>query len=333
MEKALSVAKINNNLRPMYVKEILLNHTDEEHFITVGEILDILSTNYGIDSKRKTIYDDIEMLIQTGSDIECVNGKNNRHLYHMLSRDFDFAELRILIDAVESLRSIPLAKSDTLKKKISKLAGPSEDYLIQNTSKNDLPRTENPQIYYIIDTVYKAIVSKKQIAFKYCEHLTYSKKPLKREGVEYLVSPYRLVCYINYYYLIGFSEKHMKTMAFRVDCMCDIPAIMKKSIIPEPKGLLADKAIKESLYMKVGKLTEITIEFSNSVTDDVAKHFGDDLRITAICDTKSIAKVMTEANSSFFAWIFSFEGNVRIIGPADVLDQYTRMVAKEMARL
>ena len=30
--------KINNNLRPLYVKEIIFEHTDEEHFLTVYDI-------------------------------------------------------------------------------------------------------------------------------------------------------------------------------------------------------------------------------------------------------------------------------------------------------
>ena len=31
MENTWSAAKVNNNLRPMYVKEILFEHTDENH--------------------------------------------------------------------------------------------------------------------------------------------------------------------------------------------------------------------------------------------------------------------------------------------------------------
>ena len=102
------------NLRPMYVKEIIYANTDENHFISVNEILEILDKSYGISSSRKTIYDDIELLIMSGLDIECVKGKNNSNLYHVLSRDFEVAELRILMDSIESNRSIPISKSQLL---------------------------------------------------------------------------------------------------------------------------------------------------------------------------------------------------------------------------
>ena len=36
--------KINNNLRPLYVKEIIFEHTDEEHFLTVYDIEKNLKT-------------------------------------------------------------------------------------------------------------------------------------------------------------------------------------------------------------------------------------------------------------------------------------------------
>ena len=71
--------KMINNLRPMYVKEILLDHTDENHFITVNEILVLLDSEYGITSTRKTLYEDIDLLLSVGLDIECVKGRQNKY--------------------------------------------------------------------------------------------------------------------------------------------------------------------------------------------------------------------------------------------------------------
>ena len=48
--------KMINNLRPMYVKEILLDHTDENHFITVNEILELLDAEYGIENRTFLAY-------------------------------------------------------------------------------------------------------------------------------------------------------------------------------------------------------------------------------------------------------------------------------------
>ena len=333
MENMWNEAKNNTNLRTMFVKEILVDNTDENHFITIGEILNILNSSYGIHAVRQTIYEDIDMLIDAGYDIESVSGRNNTHMYHLVTREFEIAELRLLIDALESIRSLPLAKCNSLKKKLCKLAGPSAGYLLQNTYLNELTRTENPQFYYIIDTISYAISSKRQISFKYCEHLTSSKKPLKREGIDYQVSPYRLVCYINYYYLIAYSEKNMQLLAFRIDCICDVPEIVKRNIIPEPKGLRLDRCIKDSSDIKVGKFVELSLEFDNSVADAMASRFGDDLKIITMTGSTCQAKAMVQINNAFFAWIFSFDGKVRISGPKTVCEEYIRMVSREMARL
>ncbi len=323
--------KMINNLRPMFVKEILLDHTDENHFITVNEILDFLDAEYCITSTRKTLYEDIDLLLSVGLDIECIKGRQNK--YHMLSRDFDIAEIRLLIDSVESLRSLPLCKSRELVRKLSRLGGPSADFLVQTGNSELYPRAENTQIYYIIDSICNAIASRKQIAFKYYEYLTSSNKVLKNNGKEYQVSPYRLVCCNEYYYLLGYSEKHEKITAFRVDRICGIPSQSDTDSVPEPDTLYVDKYIKDSVHMKSGDSEEITLDFDSTVIDAMIDRFGQDMGITFISKTQCRAQVTTPINNVFFAWIFGFEGKVRIKGPKDINERYVRMVSKEMARL
>ena len=323
--------KMINNLRPMYVKEILFDHTDENHFITVNEILELLESVYGITSTRKTLYEDIDLLLSVGLDIECIKGRMNK--YHLLSRDFDIAEIRLLIDSVESLRSLPLCKSRELVKKLSRLGGPSADFLIQSGNAELYPRAENNQIYYIIDSICNAIAARKQIAFKYYEYLTSSNKALKNNGKDYHVSPYRLVCSNEYYYLLAYSEKHEKITAFRVDRICGIPTQLNDDSVPEPDTLYVDKYIKDSVHMKSGDTEELTLDFDSSVIDAMIDRFGQDMGITFISKSECRAKVSAPINNVFFAWIFGFEGKVRIKGPHDISDRYIRMVSREMARL
>ena len=328
-KKKLSI----NNLRPMLIKEILAERTDEEHFMTVSDIIQALETDYGISTTRKTLYEDIDMLVESGFDIECVKGPKNINKYHYLTRSFDIVELRILIDAIESLKFLPLAKSKALTKKITRLAGPSAEYLISCGDVSLHPRTENNQIYYIVDTINKAILQNKQITFRYYEYLTSSKKALKNDGKAYMVSPYRLTCCNDFYYLIGFSDKHLKVTAFRVDRICSTPKIIDLKRVPEPADLYVETYIRESFHMKSGESDQITLEFDSSVIDAMVDRFGQDMDITFISKTKCSANVCAQVNNVFFAWIFGFEGKVRIKAPMDIQYQYVRMVSREMARL
>ena len=326
--------KNSSSLRTMYVKEIIFENTDENHFISVNEILKALETNYGITTSRKTIYDDIDMLISAGYDIECVKGKiNNSNMYHVLSREFDVAELRIMIDAVKSLKSLSVSRRNALIKKVSRLAGPSADRISENITNDLSDISANSHIYYVIDTLCNAIIMKKQVFFRYCENISSEKKPIKGVGEEFQVSPYKLLCCNDFYYLFGYSEKLLKIAVFRIDWISSVPTVTDTSCIPEPKTLYMESYPGNLPEKKSDKETDIILEFDNSVMDIVIKRFGKEMDITYICNSICRVTVKIQICNEFFSWIFSLEGKVRIKKPRDITEQYIRMVSKEMARL
>ena len=55
-------------LKLLILQKILLNETDETHSLTGKELISKLET-YGIKAERKTIYDDITSLQESGLDI------------------------------------------------------------------------------------------------------------------------------------------------------------------------------------------------------------------------------------------------------------------------
>lgn len=331
MENAKKL-KTNNCLRLMYVKEIIFEFTDEDHFITVGEITDILKNSYNITATRQTLYDDIEILIDAGYDIECVKGRNNK--YHVLSREFDTAELHLLITSVESLKSLSKTQSKSLVTKVGRLAGPSCDYLLQNINVENWSRTDNNQVCYIIDAILDAIRKNRQIFFKYYKNINIYKKDLVNGGKEYQVSPYRVIRSGDFCYLIGYSEYHKKITAFRVDLICGSPKTKNRSRVPEPEDLYTNKCISGTPDNKQDtESSEVVLEFSNDVMSSMLDRFGQDMNITLVSTEKCKAKVHVEPDNAFFAWIFGFAGNARISGPSDIQNKYIRMVSMEMARL
>ena len=52
----------------LYLQKILLEYTDEQHRLTGPELIEKLAL-YGISAERKTIYDDVQSLAETGLDI------------------------------------------------------------------------------------------------------------------------------------------------------------------------------------------------------------------------------------------------------------------------
>ncbi len=60
-------------LKLLHVMNYLLQNSDEEHPITVNQMIQYLESN-GIAAERKSIYDDIEALRTFGMDIEECSG-------------------------------------------------------------------------------------------------------------------------------------------------------------------------------------------------------------------------------------------------------------------
>ncbi len=90
----------NQKLKLYYLYRILLENTDDEHAITMSEIQKSLEA-YGMTADRKSLYDDLEQLSVLGVDV--IGAKDGRNFrYHVGSKQFEIAELKLLVDAIQS---------------------------------------------------------------------------------------------------------------------------------------------------------------------------------------------------------------------------------------
>ena len=207
---------IESKLRPICIAKILLERTDEDHVLTTNELIDILEREYHISAHRTTVGDDIQVLAQAGLDVDMIKSTQNK--YRVLSRTFDLAEIKLLIDAVESSKFITEKKSESLIKKLQKQASiHSADALKRNLKACSRFKPDNEEVFYIADTVNEAINAGKKIAFQYYDYNAQKEKTLKNSGQEYIFSPYYPVWDGDCYYMVGYSEKHQNIGNFRMD--------------------------------------------------------------------------------------------------------------------
>ena len=106
-------------LRLLYIIDILSKKSDEEHPMSATQIMEYLLNDYGIECERKTIYDCIDCLNEYGYEI--IKSQSPRG-YFMTPYYFEPAELRLLIDAVQSADFISAKKTKSLIKKFSSFA-------------------------------------------------------------------------------------------------------------------------------------------------------------------------------------------------------------------
>ena len=93
----------NQKTRILELYRILLQESDEEHPLTVEAILARLA-DAGMSVNRKTVMDDLHALSDAGVDI--LSRRGNGGGYFIGQRDFELAELKLLVDAVQSSRFI-----------------------------------------------------------------------------------------------------------------------------------------------------------------------------------------------------------------------------------
>ena len=103
--------------KTLILARVLLERTDEDHTMTVPELITALEAE-GVTAERKSVYDDLEALRGFGLDVQSRKGRAPG--WFIGERPFQLPELKLLVDAVQSCKFITRRKSDQL---IGKLEG------------------------------------------------------------------------------------------------------------------------------------------------------------------------------------------------------------------
>lgn len=310
----------NSKLKFYYLIKILMDYTDEEHKITIVDIIKYLG-KYDIRAERKSIYNDI-LLLQNNNIIEVEVEKTNCNKYYVVNRDFELAELKLLVDSVQSSKFIATGKTKELIKKLEKLTSIHEGKsLDRQVALADRVKTTNKSIYYNIDRIHEAIKLEKQIKFKYFEYNIDKQLVARRGGSWYFASPYALSWAEENYYVITYYERYDTVSHFRVDRMKDINILDEDRLINnELKHLNLANYSKKSFGMFRGNTKKVKLECDNSLINVVIDKFGKDITILEKREDIFIIRVDVIATDTFYGWLFMFGGRVKILGPIEVVE-------------
>ena len=316
----------NQKLKILYLQQILLENTDNDHCITMEEILTKLSQN-GIEAERKSIYDDIEQLNSFGMDIICQKGKNGG--YFVANRDFELPELKLLVDTVQSAKFITEKKSNELIKKLENLASRYEAQELQNeVYVANRIKTMNESIYRLVDRIALAINTNRKITFYYLEWTLDKTRVPRNGGKLYKVSPQILTWDDENYYMIAHDESSGKMKHYRVDKMQNITVTDEKREGSDVKIDVASFS-KKVFGMFGGSEETVTLECANSMIGIILDRFGTDIRIIKNGDTFK-TKVNVMVSPQFYAWVVSLGGEVKITAPTEIKNEFIKFVKKSI---
>ena len=317
----------HKKLKLFYLMKILLEKTDEEHTITVPEMIAELG-KLGISAERKSVYDDLEYLKLFGLDV--CSRKTRTHDYFIGSREFELPELKLLVDSVQSSKFITHKKSMELISKIEKLTSEANaKKLHRQVFVTNRVKTVNETIYYNVDKIHDAIAANKQITFKYYDLDVNRKKVYRKNGDRYTESPVALTWDDENYYLITYKEKYDDYAHYRVDKMESIE-------ITEEDRVLSEEPFDLSAYSKTtfamfgGEETEVSIKFENDLVGVVFDRFGTDVRIVKADEDHFICTVKVAVSPHFLSWIVSFGRRAKIMSPDYVVDEMYALLRESL---
>ena len=326
-----SMPKGSNQKFKLYrLAQIMLERTDEEHYISMPEIMAALS-EYDVTADRKSIYNDLRDLSVFGIEVE---GEpiGNRYHYHVTNRSFELPELKLLVDAIQSSKFITEKKSYALIKKLETLASKYDAQKLQRqVYVSGRIKTMNESIYYTVDAIHNAISENKKIKFQYFQWNAKKEMELRHNGAWYHISPWGLSWDDENYYLVGYDTDAGMIKHYRVDKMLHIKISDESREGKEhfKKLDMADYA-KKSFGMFGGKEQTVNLSVHNKLAGVIIDRFGKDVMMIPADEEHFNVNVDVRVSRQFLGWVFSLGSDIQIVGPDDVVEQMRKEIARSV---
>lgn len=319
-EKGKNILKI----KLLKIWEILNHRSEENAPISTVELIAALN-EMGITCDRRTIYADIDCMQAFGYPIHN-RRKGHDMLYWVDDRQLNMSEIKILMDAVRYAKFIPKGESEKLIDKVAALADSEAGTLLKSNFVHiRTAKHSNEDIYSIIETIERSVKVQKRITFHYFDLNDKGERVYRHDKSSYTEQPLTLVCDNSNYYLLCYRPQreyvnHVKI--FRLDRMADVVTtdmMMTKAAV-DAKSRIANIPI-QAFKMYGGVTKNVRFGFDESMIGVIYDKFGEDTKINRFCGTYT-ATVQVQLSPTFWGWLAQFSGQMKILSPDDVRDQY-----------
>lgn len=309
----------NQKLKLLYLAKIMQEQTDDSHGLTMPQIIDELA-KYDIEAQRKSVYDDLAALNDFGIEI-LKDQVGNRTYYKCGARDFELAELHIIIDAIASSKFITSSKSKELIEKLEHMASNYDAKLIdRDVYVSDRVKNMNESIFYTVDAIQYAIANNHRIRFQYFSWNVDGEMVLRHDGAFYDISPWALLWDNENYYLVGYDKAADEFKHYRVDKMLHTEETSKKRI-GKAKFDKLDKEVytKRHFRMFGGEEETVTLLCKNEMANVIIDQFGKDVRLEKVDAKRFKVKVDVVVSDQFLGWIIALGDGVKIEAPKELM--------------
>ena len=317
----------NHKRKLPILARLLLERSDEEHPISRQEMQAELE-RWGLSAERKSLYDDMEQLKELGLDVQARRGRGGG--WYIGERDFELAELKLLVDAVQSSRFLTKRKSDALIRKLEGLTCVHQARQLQRQVYVDRRiKTMNESIFYNVDRLHGAIAAGRMITFRYFEYNAGRERVFRRDGAKYRVTPYGLVWDSENYYLAGWDELHQELRHYRVDKMTDISITGMRGHPPD--GWDAEGYARRHFGMYRGRPCQLRLRCENRLAGVVIDRFGQDISLIPDGEGHFTAALDVVVSPPLWGWLFGLGAGVEVLSPDWAVEEFTARLRETAA--
>ena len=316
----------NQKLKLLVLLRFLQRQSDEAHPVAMSEMIRELE-RWGISAERKSLYDDLETLRSFGADVVSVRGKKAG--YYLGAREFELAELKLLVDSIQSSKFITQRKTLSLIRKLEGLCSVHDAQLLERqVYVRGRVKSMNESVYYNVDAISDAIARDRQLRFRYFEFTVSRERRYRRAGSFYQLSPYALIWDDENYYLLAWDEPERRFKHFRVDKMTQIAALEQRRAGSEAFRELDMSVYSQHVFgMFAGEPKPVRMRFTSHLAGAVIDRFGKDVMLIPEGEERFTVTAEVAVSPQFFAWIFGFGTEAEILSPAPVREEAGRTAA------
>lgn len=313
----------NKKLSILYTLQVLRDYSDENHLLSQNDIVIKINNIYGMTCERKSIATNIDSLIDFGYDIVKTNAGS-----YLASREFEPSEIRFLVDAVFSSKSINSKQSRELAKKLSEFLSVYQRKQYKYVYKADeLNRTDSKELFYNVDIINEAIENNKQIEFDYIRN-GYKSNNTKKHP--YIVNPYCLINNQGKYFLVCNYDYFDEIGNYKLERIHNIK-ILDTPIKPVTQvkgfenGLDIAKYANENIYMFATKTINATVKIHREeAANYVEEWFGKNANLYE--KENSIFADITANETSLIYWCLQYGEDIELLSPKDTRDKIKEIV-------
>lgn len=315
----------NQKLKLLVLQEALLAKTDEDHPISVQEMIELLAKRE-IKAERKSIYSDMTTLEEFGLDVQSRKGAG----YFVGQRMFELPELKLLVDAVQSSRFISKKKSGALIGKLKSLASVEQAKDLERQVHVDhRVKTMNEKVYYSIDVINSAINDRCAVTFHYFDYNVAKEKVYRHHKQVYAVEPKGLIWDSQKYYLVAVDLTNNELRHYRVDKMDDVTLGAKlKSTMKESFDLANYENKHFSMFSGDAGQVRLRVDNNPAMVGVILDRFGYDVSLVPEGNEYFTVSVEAVVSPQFCGWVFGLDGQVEVVAPTSAVETWKKQLEK-----